>query len=65
MQALLKDDWKLVRFVGKHEELYNLKEYPGEQHDVYAQNPKMTKLLKKLMDKARNDPSEFPLVKVR
>jgi arylsulfatase A-like enzyme len=64
MQALLKDDWKLVRFVGKQTELYNLKNDPGEQNNVYNQNPKMAKKLEILMDEARTDHPEFPLVKM-
>jgi arylsulfatase A-like enzyme len=63
LQALLKDDWKLVRFVGKHVELYNIKDDPGEQHNLYEQNLKMAKKLEKLMDGARSDHPEFPLVK--
>lgn len=63
LQALLKDDWKLVRFVGKHEELYNIKDDPGEKINVYDQNPKIATQLEKLMDGARTEHPEFPLVK--
>lgn len=63
LQALMKDEWKLVRFVGKHEELYNINEDPSEQYNVYDQNPKMAKQLEKLMDGARTEHPEFPLVK--
>ena len=65
MQALLQDEWKLVRYVGKKEELYHLQDDPGEQHNVYDQHPKLVKKLKKLMDGARTEHPEFPLVKMK
>ena len=63
VQALLHDDWKLVRFVGKREELYHLHDHPGEQHNVYDLHPKRVEKLIKLMDGARTEHPEFPLVK--
>jgi len=63
LQALLKDDWKLVRFVGRHTELYNINDDPGEKHNVHDENPEMAKHLEKLMDGARTEHPEFPLVK--
>ena len=65
MQALLKGDWKLIRFVGKHEELYNIKTDPGEKDDVILKNSKKAQQLQKLMDAARTDHPEFPLVNMR
>lgn len=65
LQALLKDDWKLVRFVGKHSELYHIKDDPEEQQDLYDKNTKMAKRLEKLMDGARTDHPEFPLLNMK
>lgn len=65
LQALLKDDWKLVRFVGKHSELYHIKDDPEEKQDLYDKNTKMAKRLEKLMDGARTDHPEFPLVNMK
>lgn len=65
IQAVLKYDWKLVRFVGAHSELFNLKNDPGEQKDLHLENPTMALQLEDIMDNARTDHPEFPLVKMK
>jgi len=64
IQALTKKDWKLIYFIQKKQyELYNLTSDPSEENNLYSQNPKKAKELKKLLRKARTEHSEFPLVK--
>lgn len=63
MQALLKGDWKLVHFVNKYFELYNLKKDPLELDDISSQYPDVLKRLKTVMKTARTEHPEFPLIK--
>ncbi|GGZ92054.1 arylsulfatase [Algibacter mikhailovii] len=63
MQALLKDDWKLVHFVNKHYELYNLKNDPSELNEISSQHPDILKQLKAVLQIARTEHPEFPLIK--
>ena len=63
IQALLKDDWKLIYFVNNRYELYNLKKDQSEFNDVSKENPKVLKQLQAILAKARTDHPEFPLVR--
>jgi arylsulfatase A-like enzyme len=61
-QAVLKDNWKLIRFNADNKdawkyELYNISQDPGEQMNVLAQYPEKVKAYIQLLDKAhhRND----------
>ena len=61
IQAILKDNWKLVHFVGKKYELFNLLEDPSENNDLISVNPKKAEELKAIMATARTEHPEFPL----
>lgn len=57
-QAILQDDWKLIRLglntpKNIKTELYNLKDSPTESDNVYSKNPEKARDLEKLMDSAR------------
>jgi arylsulfatase A-like enzyme len=64
LQAVLKDNWKLIRFnVDKKEyryELYNISSDPGEQMNVAAQYPERVKNLIVLIDKAHQPNERYP-----
>ena len=67
-QAVLKDNWKLVRLqVDQPEktffELYNLSADPSEQLNTVNQYPEKVKELKKLMDNAHTKSELFPFQK--
>lgn len=53
--AIIKDNWKLIEVMETpqglkhHFELYNLKEDPRENNDIYNDNPKIAKILKDKM----------------
>ncbi|MDO5980271.1 arylsulfatase [Flavivirga spongiicola] len=61
IQAIIQGDWKLIYFVGRDYELYNLKEDPEEAKNIYSQNLEKGDALKALMLKARTPHPEFPL----
>lgn len=63
IQALLKEDWKLVYFVDKRFELYNLKTDPSELTDVSKQHPEVLKELQAELVTARTEHPEFPLIR--
>lgn len=63
IQALIKEDWKLVHFVNNRYELYKIKEDPSESVEVSNEYPKVLKRLKKTLSKARTEHPEFPLIK--
>lgn len=63
IQALSKDDWKLVYFVNKRYELYNLKNDPSELNEISEQHPEVLKQMQDLLASARTEHPEFPLVK--
>jgi arylsulfatase A-like enzyme len=64
LQAVLKDNWKLIRFnVDKQDfryELYNISADPGEQMNVAPQYPEHVKNLSRLMDKAHTPNERYP-----
>ncbi len=64
LQAVLKDNWKLIRFnADKKEyryELYNISQDPGEQLNVVAQYPDKVKSLIQLMDRAHIKNKRYP-----
>ena len=63
IQALSKDDWKLVHFVNKRYELYNLKNDPSELNEISKLHPEVLKELQELLATARTEHPEFPLVR--
>ncbi len=63
IQALLKDDWKLIYFVNNRYELYNLKKDQSELNDVSSENPEILKQLQGILVTARTEHPEFPLVR--
>ncbi len=64
LQALLKDDWKLVyRVEHSAYELYNLQQDPSEQTDFSTQFPRKLENLKSLLANARTDHDQFPLTR--
>jgi len=61
IQAILKDQWKLVKYYGKNAELYNLDEDISEQKNIAGNYPDKTKQLERLMNSARTEHPEFPI----
>ncbi|MBL7473264.1 arylsulfatase [Robertkochia sediminum] len=62
VQALAKQEWKLVHFVETGTfELYNLEQDPSEQEDLAGQFPEQLQALKTLLGGARTEHPEFPL----
>ena len=66
-QAVLKDNWKIIRlFVNQPErtkpELYNLSSDPSEQLNVSGQYPGKTAELESIIDRAHTNSSLFPFV---
>lgn len=50
--VVLRNDWKLIRYhEDGREELYHLKNDPGEQNDLAAQHPKKVSLHRSLLDR--------------
>lgn len=71
-QALLQDDWKLVKNSSRRDgvrvktlktELFDLRSDPGELHDLASQMPKKVAELEALMAKQRTESEVFPLSK--
>lgn len=64
IQALMKDDWKLLYFKERQEyELYHLGKDPGETENLLEKEVEITALLKKQLSSARTEHPEFPLEK--
>ena len=61
IQALRAGKWKLVKFLNKAPELYDLSADPGETNDLARGQPNVTARLLKLLQTARTDHPEFPL----
>jgi arylsulfatase A-like enzyme len=66
LQAVLKDNWKLIRFnADKKEyryELYNLNHDPGEQRNVAIQYPGKIKTMGRLLDQSHTKNARYPFV---
>jgi arylsulfatase A-like enzyme len=64
LQAVLKDNWKLIRFnVDKKDyryELYNLTHDPGEQRKVALQYPDKVKAMSQLLDQSHTKNPRYP-----
>ena len=62
-QAVLKDQWKLIRFLGSNprSELYNLENDIGETNDVAGQNPTIVAQLHQIMDSEHVYSPQFPM----
>jgi len=61
-QAILKDDWKAIRYnVSKGEamQLYNLAEDPTESNNVAAEHPEMVEEFARMMDASRTESEIF------
>ena len=65
-QAVRKGKWKLVRMDvrkdGGRYELYNIAADPSEKHDVINEHPDVASELKAIMQSARTDNPNFPLM---
>jgi arylsulfatase A-like enzyme len=61
IQAIRKEDWKLVWKLEGEPELYNLASDIGESNNLALKNPKKLKELMDLLQKARTEHGEFPL----
>lgn len=61
-QALLQDDWKLLRRYNKPTALFYLPNDQGEINNLAEVNPEKFQELELLMDNARTEHPEFPLV---
>ena len=64
LQALRKDDWKLVKKYPNKFELYNLGKDIGEHHNLLTQMPEKFNELKALLENARSPHPEFSLKKL-
>ncbi|MBI5688183.1 MAG: arylsulfatase [Verrucomicrobia bacterium] len=61
-QAVRLGDWKAIRFgTKKPVELYNIKNDPGEERDVAAQNPEVVAKVEAILKTARTDSEYFPI----
>ena len=61
MQAVIKDDWKLIKFHNKSDQLYNLANDINEENDLAKKHPEVTQQLLKIIKNARSDNPEYPL----
>ena len=65
-QAVRLGDWKGVRLdLDKPIELYNLREDPGEQHDVAARHPDIVARIERIMREARTESPHWPVGRAR
>lgn len=64
-QAVTKDDWKLIRFLGANRiELYNLKEDPAEENNLAEAHPDKVRALTQLLNEAHTPSARFPLLDI-
>jgi len=64
-QALIKGDWKLLHLdirQGGTFELYNLASDPSENHNLIDLYPQKARELKKIMEAARTEDPDWPLL---
>lgn len=61
IQAIRKDDWKLVWKLEKEPELYNLSSDIGESSNLALQEPERLNVMLELLKDVRTEHSEFPL----
>ena len=64
IQAIRKDNWKLVRFLGKAPELYDLDNDISEENNLASAHPEVIEKLLPLLENARTPHPEFPLRKL-
>jgi arylsulfatase A-like enzyme len=62
-QAILKRDWKGIKFYERPFELYNIKDDPAESHNLADQFPEIVSQMEELMISSRTEHPEFPLTK--
>jgi len=65
IQAIRKDNWKLVKRYNKAIELYNLDLDEGEAINVALNNPEILEKMVEILKTARTDHPDFPLIKLR
>jgi arylsulfatase A-like enzyme len=63
IQAILKGNWKGIKFYEKPFELYNLKDDLAETENLAGQFPEIVKDMEELMMNSRTEHPEFPLTK--
>ena len=63
IQAIRKENWKGVKFKEKPIEIYDLSQDVSEKNNLAEQNPEKAKELLHLINNARTEHPEFPLVK--
>jgi arylsulfatase A len=63
-QAVRMDNWKGVRLGARSKpvELFDLSRDIGEKNDVAGQNPDVAAKIARIMDSARSESKEFPVV---
>ena len=61
VQAIRKGKWKVVKFLDKPIELYNLETDLGEENNVANRYPGIVKQLQPLLSEARTNNAAFPL----
>lgn len=63
IQAIIKENWKLLYFHVKNEfELYNLAEDNSEQFNLALEYPKLMEQMKTIIHSSRTEHTDFPLV---
>lgn len=60
-QAIRMGQWKLIRFVGRGVELYNLEQDPHERNDLSENHPDVVAKMKSSLEQARRKSELFPL----
>lgn len=63
IQAVRKEQWKLVKYLNKDAELYDLNADLSETKNLAKQQPKKVKELMVILENARTEHPQFPLTK--
>lgn len=63
IQAVRSDGWKLVKKFQSPVELYHLEKDPNESNNLAGEFPQKLEDLTKMVENARTDHEEFPLIK--
>ena len=64
IQAIRKGKWKLVKRYQKPIELYNIEMDRSEQNNIASDHPVVFESMKKLLDEARTEHPDFPLIRL-
>lgn len=61
IQAIRWKNWKMVKFLGKEMEIYDLETDPTETTDVAASNPEVVEKMQAILSVCRTDNPDFPI----